>query len=80
MNFECGCDVRTKLIGDGCIKCNTGYYMEHLDNPADVAEMLSTHQLSRGQSEGIADEIYAPLLDLITILSEKIDELSRKIS
>lgn len=35
---ECNCDMRTKLVGDGCQYCNPQYVIEHLTDERDELE------------------------------------------
>ena len=32
---KCHCDMRTKLVGDGCSVCNPEYYAEMMEDEAD---------------------------------------------
>lgn len=80
MDFKCKCDMRTKLVGDGCQKCNTGWAIDLMPQPAELAhELKHEAHFSDDQANFIAAEIYQPMMSLIATLSSKIDEIAKEI-
>ena len=76
--MSCKCDMKVKLVGDGCAYCNTKLWIDILPTPAELAGDMNV-RFSQDQAEAIAAKVYQPLLELITVLNEKITQLeSRK--
>ena len=53
---ECKCDLRTKLVGDGCSKCNPQFYIEHLqdalkDEEAETSRLREQLKVAVGALE-----------------------------
>ncbi len=79
MNFDCKCTSRQKAVGDGCLICNTEYAISVAPQPEELAEELVEGGLTDLQAETIANEVFQPLMSLISTLSDKVDQLSKKI-
>ena len=80
MQLNCKCDMRTKLVGDGCQKCNTNLVIESMYTPEELAEELKSEAgFSDDQAYYIAADGYQPLIGLIGTLNEKINELANAI-
>ena len=79
MDFKCKCDMRTKLVGDGCQKCNTNYALDLYPQPAEICDTLESCGFSIDQSAVIAADIVQPLMSYIRTLSDKIDEMAKVI-
>ena len=79
MNFQCNCDMRTRAVGDGCIKCNTEYFFDAIPQPEEMEELLTEYGLTQCQAEGVSDCVFSPLVSVMQAMNEKIDELSRKV-
>lgn len=77
MDFECECRLRTRVVGDGCQLCNTSLYIDMLPTPNELAHELEEISFSHDQAYDIAQNVYQPLLSLITTLSNKIDQLAK---
>ena len=37
---KCKCDLRTKLVGDGCRYCNPQHYIDHLHDALDARDWV----------------------------------------
>lgn len=78
MNFKCDCGLKTRAVGDGCQKCDTALAISMLLTPVEVAdELMNDVFFTDDQANHIAEEVYQPLVSLITTLNEKIDELAK---
>ena len=52
---SCNCDIRTRLVGDGCKLCNPEYALDHCDDPsADEMDRCDERAAYRrnGRGEG----------------------------
>jgi len=77
-SFKCNCNMRTKLVGDGCQLCNTELSIDLLPQPVELAEdLVSDGGFSEDQANSIAEDIYQPLVFLISTLNDKIEQLAR---
>lgn len=74
---ECKCTMREKSLGDGCMICNTEYFIESLPTPEELCGELDSHFVD-SQAYAIASDVYQPLLALIETLNDKIKRLEVK--
>ncbi len=71
--------MKTRLVGDGCQKCNTKYALDMYPKPAEICDTLESCGFTIDQAAVIAADIVQPLMSYINTLSEKIDEIARVI-
>jgi len=77
-SFKCNCNMRIKLVGDGCQLCNTELAIDMLPQPVELAwGLISDGGFSEDQANAIAEDIYQPLVSLISTLNDKIEQLAR---
>ncbi len=80
MIFKCKCNMRQVMVGDGCDICNTEESFDHMLSPSEVSSLLKNEgNLTDDQASYIASEVYQPLFSMIKVLSNKIDQLSKKV-
>jgi hypothetical protein len=80
MNFKCDCSMTTRVLGDGCQKCNTDLTISSLPTPVELADELKNGAFfTDDQANHIAAEVYQPLLSLISTLNAKINEVAKAI-
>lgn len=80
MNFKCDCSLRTKFVGDGCSICNTDYAIDLLNTPEELVTILSNNGFSEDQAKFIAKDVYSPMCVLISVLNNKINQISSKLN
>lgn len=79
MKFKCGCTMTQRLTGDGCQICNTEFSISLLPQPVELVDQLISQGFSFNQANSIGENIFQPLVSLIYILSNKIDQLAEKV-
>jgi len=77
MDIKCNCNMTTRLVGDGCDLCNTEYSIDIMPTPSELADELGNEGFSIDQASYIASSVYQPLLHLITVLNNKIEQVRR---
>ena len=79
MIFKCGCNFRVKMVGDGCPLCNTARALDLMPQPEEIAEELANNGFSEDQATHVAEEIFQPLMSLISTLNDKIDQIAKAV-
>ncbi len=79
MKFKCNCNMKTKLAGGGCQKCNTEYALGLFPQPKELREQMEDYEFSPDQAFFISSEIVQPLMSFICTLNDKIEEMAKVI-
>ena len=74
-DFKCKCTLRERGVGDGCGICNTEFLIDLCPQPEELADELKNSGFSDDQASYIASDVYQPLMALIAILNDKIEQL-----
>lgn len=72
--MKCNCTMVQHALGDGCIVCNTSGAIDLLPQPKELEGELQTI-FSDDQIYTIVNDIYKPLVCLISALDERIKTL-----
>lgn len=72
--IKCNCTLKQYGTGDGCMICNTDYWISCLPTPEELEEELKL-SFSDDQAFNIASDVYQPLLGLIEALNKKIEQI-----
>ena len=75
MEIECKCTMRERMAGDGCDICNTSLAIDMQTKSDDLRDELIQAGFSEDQAYYISFVVYQPLINLITSLNEKIDQV-----
>jgi len=68
-------------LGDGCDICNTSEAISRMESPEEVAgELRGNGFFTDDQATYIASEVYQPMMYMIEVLSNKIDQLSKRVN
>ena len=75
--MECNCSLRQQAVGDGCIVCNTEYYIDALPTPEELCSELE-FMFTEDQAFNISSDVYQPLLTLVKVLNDKVNHLTKR--
>ena len=67
----CKCGMREKMVGDGCIYCNTEHAVDIMPTDDDLLHDFVEDGFSEDQSYAIIYNVYGPLMSLVKVLVEK---------
>lgn len=79
MKIKCNCGLKTRALGDGCEICNTRQAIDYLPTPVELARELVGEGFYEDHAAAVAKEVYQPLVSIISILSDKIDQIVREV-
>lgn len=72
----CRCDMRTKLLGDGCEFCNPKLVAE-IDNEVEMSTKITPEEMQALRAAGNYHALTLNILDMVDLLSEQAAEIER---